>query len=92
MPQLAVETYFSQFFWLFIIFFLFNDFILHKFIPSIATIFKVRKLTSSTSAIENKESNNKTLTVQLPTFNIQTSAQINNFNDARVKWINNINK
>jgi hypothetical protein len=92
MPQLAIETYFSQFFWLFVIFFLFNDFILHKYIPSIATIFKVRKLTSSFSDNVVTESTKKGVIVQLPTFNIQTSAKINNFNDARVKWINNISK
>jgi hypothetical protein len=85
MPQLAVETYFSQFFWLFVILFIFNDFILHKYIPGIAKILKARKETSSYTS---KDIIPSTINIELPVFNIQTSNKINKFNNTRLDWIN----
>jgi len=43
MPQFDKITFFSQIFWLIIIFFGFYIFILHIFIPKLATVLKTRK-------------------------------------------------
>ena len=93
MPQLAIETFFTQYFWLLIIFFLFNHFILNYYVPAIAKIIKARKFTSTVDVTSSKDKKNKwNLSIELPTLNVQSSLKVNNFNDARVKWINNISK
>jgi hypothetical protein len=89
MPQLAIETYFSQYFWLLVIFFIFNDFILHKFIPSVSKILKIRKLSSNSdidsklSSLNNFESNlnlNLDFTGSLLSFNNSC------VNEGKLKW------
>lgn len=89
MPILSIETYFSQFFWLFVILFIFNDFILHKYIPGIAKIMKARKETSTYQSEKVEKSN---INIILPVFTLDSSNKINNFNDTRVNWINKQNK
>lgn len=84
MPQLAVETYFSQYFWLLVILFIFNDFILHKYIPGIAKILKARK---ETSTYISKDIIVSSINIELPTFNIEGSNKMNKFNKARLDWI-----
>lgn len=91
MPQLAIETFFTQYFWLLIIFFLFNHFILNYYVPTIAKIIKARKLTSDVEISSDKKSK-WNLNINLPSVNVQSSLKVNNFNDARVNWINKINK
>ena len=89
MPQLAIETFFTQYFWLLIIFFLFNHFILNYYVPAIAKIIKARKFTSPVDVTSSKDKKNKwNLSIELPTLNVQSSLKVNNFNDARVNWIN----
>lgn len=89
MPQLAIETFFTQYFWLLIIFFLFNHFILNYYVPAIAKIIKARKFTSTVDVTSSKDKKNKwNLSIELPTLNVQSSLKVNNFNDARVNWIN----
>lgn len=89
MPQLAIETFFTQYFWLLIIFFLFNHFILNYYVPAIAKLIKARKYTSTVDVISSKDKKNKwNLSIELPTLNVQSSLKVNNFNDARVNWIN----
>jgi hypothetical protein len=48
---------------------LFNDFILHKFIPSVAKVLKARKQTSS---YESTEIEVRTVNVELPTFGVES--------------------
>ena len=43
MPQLWIETWVGQFFWLLVILFLFHFYMVNNVIPTIATIFKIRK-------------------------------------------------
>lgn len=43
MPQLWIETWVTQYFWLLVIMFFFHFYMVNKVIPSIATIFKIRK-------------------------------------------------
>lgn len=93
MPQLAIETFFTQYFWLLIIFFLFNHFILNYYVPSIAKIIKARKFTSIVDVTSSKDKKNKwNLNIELPILNVQSSLKVNNFNDARVNWINKNSK
>jgi len=93
MPQLAIETFFTQYFWLLIIFFLFNHFILNYYVPAIAKLIKARKYTSSTDVASSTDKKNKwNISIDLPTLNVQSSLKVNNFNDARVNWINKISE
>lgn len=89
MPQLAIETYFTQYFWLLVILFLFNDFILHKFIPSVAKVLKARKQTSS---YESTEIEVRTVNVELPTFGVESKGWGTKFAGARQKWIDSNSK
>lgn len=57
MPQLWIETWVTQYFWLLVIMFFFHFYMVNKVIPSIATIFKIRK----TLNIKTESSNNVTL-------------------------------
>jgi hypothetical protein len=87
MPQLAFETFISQFFWLFVIFFLFNHFILHQFIPDIAKLIKIRKkFVTTTQTHTNNKSN---LNIQLPQFNTTSIINNNQFNNIKNTWMNN---
>lgn len=52
---------------------------------------KARKLTSDDQILSDKKSK-WNLNINLPSVNTQSSIKINNFNDARVNWINKINK
>lgn len=91
MPQLAIETFFTQYFWLLIIFFLFNHFILNYYVPAIGKLIKARKYTSSIDVTSTTDKKNKwNISIDLPTLNVQSSLKVNNFNDARVNWINKI--
>lgn len=93
MPQLAIETYFTQYFWLFIIFFLFNHFVLNYYVPAIAKIIKARKYTSFNEASAQNDKKNKWhISIDLPSLNVQSSTKLNNFNDARLNWINKVSK
>lgn len=89
MPQIAAETFFTQYFWLLVIFFVFNDFILHKFIPGVAKLIKARK---ETSTYISKKIEQQSINIELPVFNTAKSTKIINFNDTRVNWINKQNK
>lgn len=57
MPQLWIETWVTQYFWLLVIMFFFHFYMVNKVIPSIATILKIRK----TLNIKTESSNNVTL-------------------------------
>ena len=87
MPQLAIETFFTQYFWLLVIFFLFNHFILNYYVPTIAKIMKARKLTSDAELSSDKKGK-WNINIDLPSVNVQSTLKVNNFNDARVNWIN----
>jgi hypothetical protein len=89
MPQLAFETYISQYFWLFIIFFLFNHFILHQFIPDIATLIKIRKKFINKNEQNNNTIDKNTLAIQLPIFNTNNINNNNLFNTTKNNWIKN---
>lgn len=87
MPQLAIETYFSQYFWLFVIFFLFNHFILNSYIPAIATLLKTRKIASAGGDNDSLTKDSWAINIKLPELNI-SSIKLNNFTDTRINWIN----
>lgn len=91
MPQLAIETYFTQYFWLLVIFFLFNHFILHSYIPAIATLLKTRKVASSGGNIDKLSKDSWVINIKLPDLNTP-SIKLNNFTDTRINWINKIEK
>lgn len=81
MPQLWIETFVSQYFWLLTILFTFYYFIATKVIPTIANSIKARQTTDSletkteeTSDINNKTNNlfmvNNKLNIALSTINL----------------------
>jgi len=84
MPILAIETFFTQFFWLFVVLFVFNDFILNTYVPGIAKIMKAREETSSYTSKDIVESS---INIELPLFNLEGSSNLKNFTDTRVNWI-----
>lgn len=62
MPQLSIETFVSQYFWLFIVFFGFLYVSSIYLLPTISKIMKIRNLigkeeTSTNSVVENKGKN-----------------------------------
>jgi len=68
MPQLWIETWVTQYFWLIVILFFFHFYMANKVIPSIATILKIRKnLTSTTSSINTTTEITKEFKILLPT-------------------------
>jgi hypothetical protein len=89
MPQLAIETYFTQYFWLLVIFFLFNDFILNKFVPAISTLIKIRKFT--TSSLASSSSTLTAFTLVLPNITVEKRNSVENglkrLKDSKVTWI-----
>lgn len=85
MPQLAIETYFSQYFWLFVILFLFNDFILHKLVPSIGKILKARK---EPPIYEKEDIEVKSVNIELPTIKHEYEYKDVLFGVKRLDWIN----
>ena len=88
MPQLATETFFTQYFWLMLFFFGFNYFMLNYLIPSIASNIKARKVTSIVSDI-NFSNNSSNINVNLPE-SILTSSKEVSFVSVRSSWINSI--
>jgi capsule polysaccharide export protein KpsE/RkpR len=55
MPQLFIETYFSQYFWLVVILALFYYFTAQSVVPSVASALKVRAVIESSSSSEGVE-------------------------------------
>lgn len=65
MPQLWIETWVTQYFWLLVILFFFHFFMVNKVIPSIASILKIRKQLSSNSNNEIIQNNNKNMDIKI---------------------------
>ena len=65
MPQLWIETWVTQYFWLLVILFFFHFFMVNKVIPSIASILKIRKQLSSNSNNEIIQNNNKIMDIKI---------------------------
>ena len=59
MPQLAIETWVGQYFWLLVVLFLFHFFMVNQVIPTIATLFKIRKTLGKTDSEESTTSSLK---------------------------------
>jgi len=89
MPQLWIETWVGQFFWLLVILFIFHFYMVNNVIPTIATILKIRKtLGAKEEAITDlKTSGNlDNLKINLPGSTVEASA-ITNFASARANWV-----
>lgn len=90
MPQLWIETWVSQYFWLLVVLVFFHYFMVNNVIPTIATIFKIRKtLGAKEDNLESTDSNlTETLKIDLSTS--PTEVKLNtNFASARSSWIKN---
>lgn len=91
MPQLWIETWVSQYFWLLVILFFFHFYMVNNVIPTIATIFKIRKTLGTKEEEVNTDSNlpdTDSLKIDL---NISTPEvkSNTNFASARASWIKN---
>ena len=91
MPQLWIETWVGQYFWLLVILFCFHFYMVNTVIPTIATIFKIRK---TLGAKEDEVSNDSNLP-DTNSFKIDLIASTPevvsnvNFESVRSDWINN---
>lgn len=93
MPQLWIETWVSQYFWLVVILFFFHVYMVNNVIPTIATIFKIRKTlgakqddnTGSDSNLPDTDSLKVDLSTSLPEVTSTT-----NFASARSSWITKV--
>lgn len=88
MPQLWIETWVGQFFWLLFVLFIFHFYMVNNVIPTIATILKIRKTLGEDATIETTGQENTELKITLPAANVKT-ASITNFASARANWIKN---
>jgi len=89
MPQLWIETWVGQFFWLLVILFFFHFYMVNNVIPTIATIIKVRKTLGEDTTLETSTpKENSELKISLPSATVKTSS-ITNFASARANWIKN---
>lgn len=92
MPQLWIETWVSQYFWLLVVLFFFHFYMVNNVIPTIATIFKIRKtLGAKQDEVTNANSNlpdTDSLKVDLSTSAPEVSSTTN-FSSARSSWISN---
>jgi len=90
MPQLWIETWVGQFFWLLVILFIFHFYMVNNVIPTIATIFKIRKTLGAKedATIENTVKENNDLKITLPAASVK-AVSITNFASARANWIKN---
>jgi len=88
MPQMMIETFVSQYFWLLIFFLILNVYMSSKGIPAIAALLKIRKNGYEATAGEN------TITSFLPQFPTElgtislssTSSKVAGFKDVRDSW------
>ena len=90
MPQMMIETFVSQYFWLLIFFLILNVYMSSKGIPAIAAVLKIRKNGYETTAEEN---NVTSFLPQFPTELGTISLSSNNnkitgFKKARDNWTN----
>jgi hypothetical protein len=94
MPQLWIETWVTQYFWLVIILFLFHFYITNNVIPGIATVFKIRKTLGKDASSEDVTavSHTASFKVNLPTPFSQTTLPTS-FDGKKVlkEWVNNQN-
>lgn len=92
MPQLWIETWVGQYFWLLVVLFLFHFYMVNSVIPTIATILKIRKtLGAKQDDVTNTNSNlpdTDSLKVDLST-SVPEVSSTTNFTSARSSWISN---
>jgi hypothetical protein len=90
MPQLWIETWVGQYFWLLVILFCFHFYMVNSVIPTIATILKIRKTLGAKedATIENTGKENNDLKITLPAASVK-AVSITNFASARANWIKN---
>ena len=88
MPQLAVETFVSQYFWLLVILFLFYMLSILKVIPQISLIKKIRQNTYS-SVEGTKEEGTEEVSFNINTQIIENSVENTNntFKSTSTNWI-----
>lgn len=91
MPQLWIETWVSQYFWLLVILFCFHFYMVNNVIPTIATIFKIRKTLGAKEDEVNSDSNlpdTNSLKIDLTTSAPEVPSTAN-FGSVRSTWIKN---
>lgn len=92
MPQLWIETWVSQYFWLLVILFCFHFYMVNSVIPTIATIFKIRKTLGAKEeevSTDSKLPDTNSLKIDLTTSAPKVSSTTD-FASVRSTWINNI--
>lgn len=99
MPQLAIETYFTQYFWLIVILLTFYYLLATKILPEIAEILKTRKkidsITVTTSTVSENQLNNKINTLFSEIITVPTTTTRKSkitFKTVRRNWINSVLK
>lgn len=101
MPQLAVETFVTQYFWLVVILFIFYYLSAAIIIPKISAIFKTRnKLSAINTNIDTQESNNILLgksilsqAIAIQSSPIKSSSNyLSIFKKANKSWIKKVKK
>jgi len=91
MPQLWIETWVGQYFWLLVILFCFHFYMVNTVIPTIATIFKIRKtlgIKQDEVTADSKLLDPDSLKIDLTTSTPEI-ASTTNFGSVRSSWIKN---
>jgi len=94
MPQLWIETWVGQYFWLLVILFLFHVFVAQKVVPTIATLIKIRKTLGSQDELDGESfrTDKDSLKINLPSPSSQSSLKTD-FDGKKVlkNWSDNLN-
>lgn len=67
MPQIALETFVTQYFWMLIILGFFYYFVANTVLPQIALIYKTRKTLEDSSITSDKDSSDSSVSTKLST-------------------------
>lgn len=93
MPQLSIETFVSQYFWLILIFLIFYYVIITQILPNIAKILKTRNKAESTGPELETAKLKDDVKISLKNYKIAYLNELNNnviseIEKAKTNWIN----
>lgn len=86
MPQMMIETFVSQYFWLMVFFFVLNFYMTTTGIPSIPRTLKIRKKASFKGDSDAVKGDSIDLNLSLPS-TVSEKETITSFNKARQSWL-----
>jgi len=85
MPQLSIETFFSQYFWLVVIFFTLYYIMITILIPMISTALKIRNINTS---VQKTHYSDPTLELRIAYSTINKTTHNSKFSNSFTNWYN----